>query len=786
VNTRALVIAFLLLSLGSTAWAAPSTSSSVSNDGTRHSGSAHTRKKPVKKSSSRHSKKRTRKRTAAELKRLQRMNRAFVASTDLRPMARQLLDTRSRAAYGGVESYARRHVGTDTGSMAYLALGYAHYVDRDYPSAIAALKKAQPRAGDLGDYVSYFLASSYSATGDPTAAADVLQDFSVKYPESVFLRDAAVTYANALVAGNDPAGAIAALRKYREPARPDMELVMGRALMRTGDREQAISALKHIYLAMPTTGESAEARTELANAGYVLTFMERREHADGLAAAKKWSDAAREYRDLAYVAQPADKYALTVALGVALHHSGSDAEARRILESLPESSDEANAQRMLALAEMARASDDLGRYTSIVDRMRQISANTPAFQDALILGGNMYLLRKDYDKAIDYYREAQTRFPTGNHAPYAHWKAAWLTLRQGRNEEAKRDFEKEIALYPMIPEAAAAMYWRGRLAEEDHDYAKARAYYNKLDTRFRNYYYAVMARARLELIGPGPAAVEPVLAAVPPLDPLKADPDPPDDDLRVQKAMLLANAGLVDFAARELRAADDGQRWSAAEIAKIYVDYQQYHRALQIMKHAIPSYFALDLSELPRDYWETLFPRPYWTDLKRFATNNELDPYLVASLIRQESEFNPGAVSRSEALGLMQLLPVTGRQVARQMNMRRFSQAQLLSPTTNLQLGTRYFRELVDKFGGQVEYALAAYNAGPDRVESWLTEKYRDPQEFVESIPFTETREYVQAIMRNAGMYRQLYSDCRPGTRACAAPPAIRPVSSVQRVEQSR
>ena len=171
----------------------------------------------------------------------------------------------------------------------------------------------------------------------------------------------------------------------------------------------------------------------------------------------------------------------------------------------------------------------------------------------------------------------------------------------------------------------------------------------------------------------------------------------------------------------------------------------------------MPNYFAVDLPSLPRTYWEALFPKPYWTDLKRFSSANALDPYLVASLIRQESEFNPGAVSRENAVGLMQLLPKTGKTVAKQEKLRHFSDQQLFTPGVNLELGTRYFRSMVDKFGA-FEYALAAYNAGSDRVQDWFGQgKYRDPQEFVESIPFTETREYVQAIMRNANVYRQLY-----------------------------
>jgi soluble lytic murein transglycosylase len=160
---------------------------------------------------------------------------------------------------------------------------------------------------------------------------------------------------------------------------------------------------------------------------------------------------------------------------------------------------------------------------------------------------------------------------------------------------------------------------------------------------------------------------------------------------------------------------------------------------------------------MPRAYWEALFPKPYWSDLQRFSSSNDLDPFLVASLIRQESEFNPTAVSHANAVGLMQLLPSVGKSVAKEEKIKRFDAAQLFVPSTNLQLGTKYFRSMVDKFGA-FEYALAAYNAGDNRVQDWLADgKYRDPQEFVESIPFTETREYVQAILRNANMYRQLY-----------------------------
>ncbi len=416
---------------------------------------------------------------------------------------------------------------------------------------------------------------------------------------------------------------------------------------------------------------------------------------------------------------------------------------------------------------MARATNDDDGFLRNLAELRQSAPTSLWLEQGLLAAGNFYLLKPDYDKAIDAYRELQQRFPNAGRASYAHWKVAWLSLRQGRSAEAKAGFEQQIALYPTSAEIPAALYWRARLAEEDNDPAMARAYYRKLSERFRNFYYGELARGRLrEIKAPASGAENgaPRYALLDRVPAIEAGghittSEPPTDNLRYQKAQLLENGALVDFAVRELQAAakEDKGNWVAAETAKLYQDAGRYDGAIQVFKRAVPNYFAVDLPTLPRFYWEALFPKAYWTDLKKFSAQNALDPYLVASLIRQESEFNPTAVSRANAVGLMQLLPKVGRGVAREEKLKRFAPSQLFTPEVNLQLGTRYFREMVDKFGS-FEYALAAYNAGSNRVDDWKGQgKYRDPQEFVESIPFTETREYVQAILRNANVYRQLY-----------------------------
>jgi soluble lytic murein transglycosylase len=699
--------------------------------------------------------------------RVKRMRQAFMASASLRPMAQQLLQNRTPPAYAGVEAYARAHAKEDAGALAWLVVGYAHVLDHDYFKAVDPLNRAKPHAGDLGDYTAYYLGTAYLQTGRNAEAAAALADFNTNYPDSLLVRDAHVVYASALLSEGRPADAAALLEKDRRPARADVELALGRAYAAAAQPAKAAEALNNVFYNMPASPEADPASTELRRLSGVpqATLAQRKTRADLLLKAKRYPEAISELTGLLNDLNEAERLSSQLALADAMRRSGRGREAKQALNSLSGTSGENNAQRLFLLGEIARASDDDDGFFHDLDELRAAGPASPWLEQALLSAANLRLIRHDYDKAIDAFRELQQRFPNGQRASYAHWKAAWLTSRSGRNQDAKAQFEEQIALYPGGLETPAALYWRARLAEEDNDAAMARAYYQKLSDRYRNYYYAELGRQRLKHL---PATANPehyaLLDRVPPMDSSGKvqESEPPVDDLHLQKAELLSNGGLLDFAVREVQAAAaaNGGTWGPAETAQIYEDSGRYDRAIEVMKHSAPGYFALDIPDLPRAYWEALFPKPYWSELKRSAAANGLDPFLVASLIRQESEFNPEAVSHANAVGLMQLLPKTGTAVARQVQLKRYSANQLFTPAVNLQLGTRYFKGMVDKFGGSSEYALAAYNAGSERVEEWMGQgKYRDPQEFVESIPFTETREYVQAILRNASVYKQIYGE---------------------------
>ena len=716
----------------------------------------------------------TAKKTAAKKKKsspqtarkLGHIHRAFVASADLRPMAQQLLENRTSQAYAGVEAYARKHAKDDAGPLAWLVVGYAQYLDHDYTKAQASWARSKSLEPVLGDYLAYMQASAYQGEKNHTAILQTLDGFEEKYPDSLLAHDAALLYAETLVATNQPQRAAAYLEKHRQPAKADIELALGHAYAAAGEKSKAAEIFHKIYFEMPTSGEAASAALELSSLGESTpagTFEQRHGRISLLIKARRYQEVVNELSPLLEQAPPDKMLDLQTEFAAALYKTHKRDDAQHLFESIVQNQSapaDDKAEALYYLAEIARDKDDGQKNRDYVAQLRTVAPDSSWMQEALLSAGNMYMLRRDFETAVPFYAEIYQREKNGHFSPYTHWKTAWLTYRMGKQDEAKKLFEEQIDMYPASAEAPAAMYWRGRMAEQEGDKALARAYYQKLTENYRYFYYANLARERIGKLGEE-IVDPPVLNKLTPPAAPPQDWEPPADNLRAQKARLLANAALYDFAIAEMQAASPGSPpWEAIGVAEIYREQGNYIRALETLKRAVPGYFAAEIPQIPRPVWENLFPRPFWEELKKDATSNRLDPHLVASLIRQESEFNPAAVSSANAMGLMQLLPSVGKGVAREMKIRHFSSDELLTANTNLLLGTRYFKHMVDHYDGQVEYALAAYNAGADRVDDWRKNgKFADVEEFVESIPFTQTREYVQAIMRNAVLYKLLYNN---------------------------
>jgi soluble lytic murein transglycosylase len=683
-------------------------------------------------------------------------------------MAQELTAMRSPAAYAGVTAYARAHTG-EAASAAYLALGHAYLLDHRYPDAAASFQKANALGKTMDDYADFLAAQALMEAGKLSDAESLLTGFAAKYPESIFVARLPVMIADLSLDQNDPQTALKVLHQHAaDPisAHADFQLALARANQMTGSVDEAGKLYRHIFLTFPLSNEGQQAKAQLAVVGAAppLTMAERRAHADALYAGGRFSEAGDEYRALANDSQadPQAKKALLVAA------ASCDLKTRRLskeqADALPDTQDESGARRLYLATELARNKDDSNTLQSLVTQMEQRFPESPWLAEALYSSANMYLLRKDYPQAIVYYRELATRFPTHRYAPSSHWKAAWLNYRLGNYSQAAVLFDKQIALYAGGKEIPSALYWRGRLyADQEHQPAMAAAYYQTVSRVFEHYYYAQQARERLTELGQVIPAEIAMLSNIHPEEIPALTDDVPEDDEHVIKARLLANAGLNEYIPAEIQAADGSQEWGAFAEAEIYSSDGETFRAMRVLKRALPFYTSAPIDTIPMGYWKILFPQQYWSSIEQQASKNGLDPYMVASLIRQESEFNPAAISPANAFGLMQLLPSVGRSMAREEGIRHFNEVELLNPETNIRLGSRYLKQTLDKFDGQAPYAFAAYNAGDSRVTDWQSiGKYHGMDEFVESIPFTETREYVQAILRNESIYRELHGGTPP------------------------
>lgn len=693
-----------------------------------------------------------------------RLSSAFIASASLRPMAQQLLATRSAAAYSGVLSYAASHPG-EAAAAAELAVGHAYALDRRYSEAESEFRTAASAGDALSDYADYLCAQVAISGGRPGDAIALLERFGDRHPDSLFVPQAPVLLATAYLAGNDAANALRVLQPVASGPNGkhlDVQMTLAKAQQASGNVSAAAGLYRGVYLDYPVSNEAATAKAQLAAMNVPLTAGERKEHADALFNDKQYNEAAAEYRALeksdASLTQ-ADRDALEIYAAVC------DLRLKRItrgdVEHLPITSDDTAALKMYLRSELARSEGNPAEHDAVIVELSEKYPSSRWLEEALYSGGNMYLIKRDAAHAIAEYSELVSRFPRSMYAPSAHWRAAWLNYRLRHNADAARMFDEQITMYPGGQEIPGALYWRGRLYEDaEGNFGQALNYYKALNTAYVNSYYALLGRQRIAVIGTREA-----VAATPVLSSVRAIEDPnligtlPEDDPHLIKARLLANAALNEYIRPEIQMSSTSVQWGALAEAQIYQSFGENARALQAMKRSKVPFFSLPVSEVPSVYWPLVLPRPYWQQLSADAESQNLDPYLVTALIRQESEFNPGAVSRANAYGLMQMLPSTGKAMAKKEGERHFSANELFDPSENLRLGTVYLRQNIDHYGGQVEYALAAYNAGDGPVRQWIASgDYKDIPEWVESIPYSETRDYVQAIMRNREVYRAVYA----------------------------
>ncbi len=404
-------------------------------------------------------------------------------------------------------------------------------------------------------------------------------------------------------------------------------------------------------------------------------------------------------------------------------------------------------------------------YRLIVDNYPM---EIPIVHKSLFFMGRIFEDKKRFSKAQGFYRRLLESYPYGVYTGAAAFKIPWIHRLQNRRKEAIEGFKRAITFYKssnfeeLVEEFSAstsflpaAYFWLAQTAESMKGFETRDYYLRELIAEHPFSFYSFIARAK---IGKGIGDV---------IDPqnygfleYRDEQLRIDDHIRLYRAEALISVGFFNYALEELnrlKSLDNVSNGFLFYLASLYFQSQSYKHAIgliwEIIDREEKDMISLNLAK-------TLFPQVYWELISKHSKKKKFSPFLALALSRQESAFQKDVVSKANAVGLMQLLPQTAREVAKSSSLVLPDEESLKDPKFNVPLGVEYLKRLLKEFGGNIPFALAAYNAGPHKVRSWRRiRKNLDILEFIESIPYRETRGYVKKVLRNYLIYLALYQD---------------------------
>ena len=661
----------------------------------------------------------------------------------------------SRSARG-VDAAARR-----------LAQGAQFIAGGDFAAGLPLI--SAPDLGDpnLANYATYYRGLAQLGLGRYDEAMTTLSLLNTRPLEGALKELTALQLAEAALARGmadrvEPSLARLTLDKLANPE--DVWLMRARVEDAAGHRAHALESYRRLYFDYPLSPQAVAApvaigRLRTGDLDQPETFERGLARAERFYSSKRYADARTAFSALS----PKDddgRELIALRLAEADFYTGKRRQAREALRTMLASPSRGAEARYISLLATKALGDRAGYIREAKDLAKDFP-NSPWSEEALNGLATDYITSDDDEAADEVFRQLIQGFPSGRYAERAAWKVGWRAYRAGEFVDAADVFENAAARAPRADNRPAWLYWAGRARDRLNNTVTANARYRLVVADYQNSYYGRLAAKILASRGE-PAVTARVTAS--PAAALSAVVAT-DDIIRS-----LITAEMYQDALREVQYAQRVWGDSAQlQATSAWIRHQQgltlsaeerfaaLRGAITTMRRAYPQFMAAGGEALPADVLRIIFPLDYWPLITKYANQHQLDPYLIAALMAQESTFTAEIRSHANAYGLMQIIPDTGRRYARKMGIKPFNTAMLRNPETNVRIGTQYFRDLIDRYGG-AHFALASYNAGESRVDRWSGERPGVPQdEFIDDIPFPETQTYVKRILGTAEDYRYLY-----------------------------
>lgn len=613
---------------------------------------------------------------------------------------------------------------------------YCHVQAGNPEEAARLFEGLEKELPQIDEYIHFYSGVAAMKMEDWSSATRRFSKALASQPSEGLSKRAQMYLAESYYMMGDYAKALEGFRGVYEGASRDW--VRANALLRIGDAQsalggygEAVRAYKQLWLDHPDSelAELAYARArELAKAQkapFNVTTTDYKTRGDKLFAKRLWQRAYDSYTKAPF----SDDARLHMA--ICKYHMGEYRDAAKLLSGIESS------EAMWWMANTRLKLGDEEEAVFILSTIHTYFPRSDRAHEGLFRAARLKHTGGDYQGARELYSKLIKLYPDSKDSQEARWQLGWLSYREGRYNDA-------LDIFSALP-SEEAIYWKARTLEKLGRSGEAQDIYRVLAASTEPSYYSYLAQEKTGIRPPLPSAK---------LNPGKVKLTE-NTHPRKKNALFFIELGIYGDARAEL---DDIQLASLNpdEVVETSLLYEMAGNSSYSIKVAsrLVSPNSLELA----------YPRGASDIVEYFSREYGVEDGLIYSIIREESRFQEEAVSPAGAIGLMQIMPATGSKTAEEVGLVGFSTSLLYKPETNIKIGTAYFKKLLESFGGQAIYAIASYNGGPHNVVKWQERLGNiDVDEFVEEIPFRETRNYVKKVLRSYAVYRAIYNGSRAG-----------------------
>ena len=648
--------------------------------------------------------------------------------------------------------------------------------------AIDVFRSAIIAYPEIEDYIRYHLTKVLLKSGENTKALKQINILREKFPETLLYAQTQILLAKILENNGKKEAALSVLSEtekrlseFSKTSRPlsylpEIIFLQGQIYQQMGRNNEAYDRYRQLHVIYPTNQLTQLAKVEMnklaKQANIVikpLTIDEQAHRIEELLSDVQYQQVIIEVTELLSNKPPLPGrfyFHLARAQKGLRKRNLANAALRKFLKHYPQ-----HTRVQEALFIIGRNLWNTGHYRDGLKYFEKSIDKAPGSlvaRQARFFIGKMHEEKKRYPQAIKHYVALVKQFEADEFAERAAWQLGWLNYAKGDFQKAIDYFMDSARRYPSGLFIESSMFWTAKSAEKLGRGEFAQQLYKDVNTRFPYTYYGIRASGKRTDKKPVQNENNNIEIS------LKEPTLSTQEQFHYLRGIELSATGFYEDASYEIKKLENTVRKNLSGVlwlTTLYNNAHAYSNTVRIMQLYKDFKTKIGEKELTNNFWKNFYPLAYAETIRDSAKNYGVDPHFVKGLIRQESLFDSQVQSRAGAIGLMQIMPKTGQMLYANSKMDGpYSTNILFDPETNIQLGIQYISELNQRFNKNATHVLISYNAGPHVLKKWLKRfsHLNDPDVFIESIPYPETRKYVKKVLRNYGIYRILYPKTNP------------------------